>query len=69
MDPPTDLTDPQSILWAREQVLRNFRALDPKHDVVLGQFAGRVAAQGGQVEGLAVRRGLDRAAGELPAAG
>ena len=40
MDPPTDLTDPQSILWAREQVLRNFRALDPKHDVVLGQFAG-----------------------------
>lgn len=40
MDPPTDLTDPQSILWAREQVLRNFRPLDPKHDVVLGQFDG-----------------------------
>ena len=40
MNPPSDLTDPESILYAREDALRAFRPLDPEHDVVLGQFEG-----------------------------
>jgi glucose-6-phosphate 1-dehydrogenase len=40
MEPPTDLRDPASVLAAREAVMRAFRPLDPREDVVLGQFEG-----------------------------
>jgi glucose-6-phosphate 1-dehydrogenase len=40
MEPPADLRDPNSVLTARETVLRSFRPLDPVQDVVLGQFEG-----------------------------
>lgn len=40
MDTPFDLGDPASILFERDAVLHRFRPLDPRHDVVLGQFAG-----------------------------
>ncbi|GAA1641703.1 glucose-6-phosphate dehydrogenase [Georgenia ruanii] len=40
MEPPMDLRDPNSVLQAREAVLKSFHPLDPKEDVVLGQFDG-----------------------------
>ncbi len=40
MEPPMDLRDPNSVLQARESVLKAFHALDPQQDVVLGQFEG-----------------------------
>ncbi|WP_240645772.1 glucose-6-phosphate dehydrogenase [Georgenia sp. SYP-B2076] len=46
MDPPADLRDPDSVLDAREEVLKSFRPLDPARDVVLGQFDGYTSIDG-----------------------